>query len=268
MRARTAVLIALAAAAAAGLFCLPPISQSAQYHAFADRREMCGVPNFWNVVSNGAFLAVAALGVGALRNRAAFSEAWERAAFGILLAGTALVAFGSGWYHLRPNNESLFWDRLPMAIVFMCLLAALIGERVSMLAGRRLLVPLLCVGAASVVYWRSTGDLRPYVVVQFYPLLAIPLMLMLFPARYTNTPATWMMAALYVLAKGLEFLDHPIARFAATGGHPWKHIAAAAALACYVASVRSPRRSRLPSAPPWPTPGSCPAHSPTSAPCP
>ena len=64
-------------------------------------------------------------------------------AYSILLAGVALVAFGSSYYHFHPDNRTLFWDRLPMTIVFMSLLATTIGERISFNAGRLLLVPLL-----------------------------------------------------------------------------------------------------------------------------
>ena len=29
-----------------------------------------------------------------------------------------LTAVGSSYYHLAPDNERLFWDRLPMTIAF------------------------------------------------------------------------------------------------------------------------------------------------------
>src|ERR1043166_3692272 len=46
---------------------------------------------------------------------------------------------------------TLVWDRLPMTILFMALLASTIGERVAMPAGRLLLFPLLVLGIASVL---------------------------------------------------------------------------------------------------------------------
>jgi Ceramidase len=244
MRVRSAILIALAAAMAIALALLPPIQQARQYHLFADSREILGIPNFWNVVSNLPFLGVAVWGLGALRSKRSFTESWERAAFGIVLAGTALVAFGSGYYHWNPDSGTLFWDRLPMTVVFMALFAAVIGERAGMRSGRRLLAPLLVAGGTSVVYWRVADDLRPYVMVQFYPLLAIPLMLLLFRPRYSGTGWMWAMCALYGAAKVLELADRQIAILLATGGHPWKHVVAAGAMACYVTMIR--RRRPLP----------------------
>lgn len=51
-----------------------------------------------------------------------------------------------------------------MTIVFMSLFALIIGERISLTAGQRLLPVLLLVGAGSVVYWlvgelSGAGDL-------------------------------------------------------------------------------------------------------------
>jgi hypothetical protein len=164
-----AALAILCAASLAILLFLPPVFQDPDYHNFADRRMLLGIPNFWNVVSNAAFLAAAAFGIRTLRSRATFTETWERHAFGILLAGTVTVAFGSAYYHLRPDSATLFWDRLPMTLVFMSLFAATIGERINLRIGRRCLLPLLALGVTSVAYWKITGDLRLYGIIQFYP---------------------------------------------------------------------------------------------------
>lgn len=53
---------------AAFLF-VPPIVQNTAYHDFADQRVLFGIPNFWNVASNAAFLGVAAFGTWVLRLR-------------------------------------------------------------------------------------------------------------------------------------------------------------------------------------------------------
>jgi hypothetical protein len=239
MNARTGLVVGLAVAGVAVTLLLPPVWQDAAYHQFADNRTILGVPNFWNVVSNVPFLLVALWGFTALWRRGAFQDRWERWAYAILLAGLASVACGSGYYHWNPNDQTLFFDRLPMTIVFKSMLAITMGERLNPKAGPILLAPLLVLGVASLVVWRVTGDLRAYGLVQFYPMLAVPMMLILFPARYTGTAGIWAMVGLYGVAKVLELADHSIWSFAAPfSGHPWKHLAGAAAMLSYVEAVR------------------------------
>jgi hypothetical protein len=242
---RIALIAGIAVAALIALWVHAPILQTPGYHNFADQRTIWGLHNFWNVVSNVPFLLVALWGVRALRSEAAFLQTWERTAYCVLLSGVALVAIGSGYYHLRPNDGTLVWDRLPMTVVFMSLLATTIGERISLNGGRLLIVPLLALGVASVVYWRFSGDLRLYALVEYYPLLALPLMILLFPPRYSGGAGLLGMAGFYALAKAFELLDHRIAALAATGGHPWKHAFAALAMLCYVNMVAHRRPARL-----------------------
>jgi hypothetical protein len=147
-----AALAILCAASLAILLFVPAVFQDPNYHNFAARQTLLGIPNFWNVVSNAGFLAAAAFGVRGLRSRSAFTEPWERHAFGVLLAGTAMVAFGSAYYHLHPDSTTLFWDRLPMTLVFMSLFAATIGERINLRIGRRCLLPFLALGVVSPAY--------------------------------------------------------------------------------------------------------------------
>jgi hypothetical protein len=46
------------------------------------------------------------------------------------------------------------------------------------------------------------------------------------------------MIGLYGLAKLFELFDARIGTVIGTGGHPWKHLAGAAAMFCYVRAVR------------------------------
>jgi len=213
----------LGLACAAVLAAMSPIVQDQGYHAFADARTLLGIPNFWNVMSNLPFVLVGAAGVAFLRKDAAAIA---------LFVGILLTGFGSSYYHLAPDDGTLFWDRLPMTIGFMALLAGALGERFGEAAGRHALWPLLALGAASLVWWRWTGDLRPYVWVQFYPCLVLPILYIWFPAT-TGTAILITAAALYGLSKALEYFDRGI--YAASGdmmsGHTLKHLAAAAA--CY-----------------------------------
>jgi hypothetical protein len=236
-RFRTIWLAALLGAVLWAFLVTPPLHQSEAYHNFADRRTILGIPNFWNVISNISFVLVAGIGFCSLHCREAFLERWERSAYGLAIVGVAMTAVGSGHYHLNPNSQTLFWDRLPMTIVFMSILALTIGDRISMRVGYQLLVPLLALGVSSALDWRFSGDLRPYALVQFAPMLAVPVMLIFFPSRYTNSWGVWWMAGLYVLAKGAELFDHQIAGIIPTGGHPWKHLISAAGIGCYAVSI-------------------------------
>lgn len=212
------------------------------YHDFADQRTLWGVPNFWNVITNVPFLLAALWGLRAAGSPAAFVEKWERTAYRILLLSVGLVAAGSGYYHAWPSDATLFWDRLPMAMVFMTLVASTVGERISARAGRRLLLPLLAIAVLSVVYWRIADDLRLYVLVQFYAVAALPLMILLFPPRYSGTAGVLAMIVLYGIALALDRSDRAVAAIIPTGGHPGKHIAAAAAMFTYLSTVSTRRR--------------------------
>ena len=125
-----------------------------------------------------------------------------------------LTAGGSAYYHLAPDNETLFWDRLPMTISFMALVAAQIAERISLRAGVILLAPMLLVGVGSVVYWRETeragaGNVTPYGILQGFSVLVMLVIAML-PSRYTRGNDVYMIFAAYVAAKILEALDWQI----------------------------------------------------------
>jgi len=124
----------------------------------------------------------------------------------------------------------LFWDRLPMALAFMAILASAVEERVNAKVGAMLLWPLLAIGVLSLLLWRWNDDLRLYGWVQFFPCLALPLMFLLLPPKYTGTSYWVVAAALYALAKVLEHFDGPIyAAGQVVSGHTLKHLAAAAA---------------------------------------
>jgi len=128
----------------------------------------------------------------------------------VLFLGILLTGFGSSYYHWNPNDETLFWDRLPMTLCFMAILASAVEERVNARMGAVLLWPLLAIGVSSLLLWRWTGDLRLYIWVQFFPCLALPLLFLLFPPKYTGTFYWVIAAALYAFAKLFEFYDHAI----------------------------------------------------------
>jgi hypothetical protein len=256
MRRRARLLVALSFLMLGIAAMVPPIPQDPGYHAFADQRPGLGVPNVLNVASNLPFLVVGALGLAFLaRDRRigggqTFVTPDDRLPYWPLFTGIGLTGIGSAYYHWRPDNATLFWDRLPLTVGFMALLASVIGERISRRAGGRLLWPLLIVGAASTLYWhlgeqRGAGDLRPYGLVQFGSLVLIPLILALFPARYTGTSALVVSLGWYALAKVFEHFDHGLFALTGVSGHTWKHLASAAG-AYWILRMLERRRPRAP----------------------
>jgi len=204
------------------------IPQDKAYHILADKRTCLGIRNFGDVTSNLAFLLVGGAGwLWCYRHL----TTGARLSWLIFFAGVALVFFGSAYYHTAPNNDTLVWDRLPMTFAFMALFAALLSEHLGAVWERPLLWPALVLGVASVLWWRYSDDLRLYVWVQAAPLLAIPLVLAMFPARYTHRLYLLYGLGFYALAKVTEYYDLRI--FEATAqfisGHSIKHLFAACA---------------------------------------
>lgn len=197
----------------AGVLMMGPIAQDPGYHLFTDQRTVFNIPNFWNVVSSLPFLVVGVLGLySILRSNRARLIAEMKAAYILFFLGVSLVAFGSGYYHLRPDNASLAWDRIPMALAFMALFSIIITEYVSLRWGCLLLWPLVLFGLFSVIYWYVTesggeGDLRFYILVQFLPVLVIPLMLLFFKPGFTRTSGYWYLLGAYVAGKFFEYFD-------------------------------------------------------------
>ena len=113
---------------------VPPIAQDETYHLFADDHSLWGIPNFWNVASNLPFAIVGVLGLWKLRGVFDY----------VLFTGVAaLTFFGSAYYHLAPNDTRLVWDRLPMTLVFMALLACVVTGESDLPFSRLLLASLV-----------------------------------------------------------------------------------------------------------------------------
>ncbi len=215
---------------------LPPLKQPQSYHHFADERTLLGIPNFFNVVSNGAYLVCGIWGLlflshkRAANARGGFISPVEKYPYVFFFVGVLLTCFGSGYYHWKPSDVTLVWDRLPMTLAFMSVLSATIVERISLRAGLQLLAPLLTAGAASVWWWQRSGNLWPYAATQYWSLLLIVLMLFLFPARYTRGIDLACATGFYVLGKIAEALDDQIYHVLGfISGHSLKHLITALA---------------------------------------
>lgn len=244
---RLLLLLAVALIAAVGTFSMPPIPQDLAYHDFADKRGWLGIPNFGDVMGNLAFSLVGIMGMVAVLKRWPVKRGAEFWLWSVFFAGVFTVALGSGYYHWNPDNHTLVWDRLPMTIAFMSLFSIVIMERINAAWGLRLFPLFLVAGLFSVRYWNYTeglgkGDLRPYALVQFFPLVTILIIISLFPPKYPGaTKYMFYTLGWYVVAKLLEHFDRQIFDLlgGAVSGHTLKHVAAAIGVGYMVSYVKA-----------------------------
>lgn len=250
MRGRALVLWALAAVLAVAAWLLPPIPQPPVYHHFADQSVCFGIPRCLDIFSNLPFILAGLAGLAFLASRAgreAFAERREMLPYFLFFFATVLVGFASGYYHLAPGNDRLVWDRAAIAVALMSWFAAIIGERVGPSWGLRLLPWLIAAGLASVAWWSWSeaaghGDLRFYGLMQIIPMALVPLLLRLYPPRYSGDRHILGVLAVYLLALACDFFDRPIAELTGSvSGHTIKHLLAAGAVFWVVVMLKRRR---------------------------
>jgi hypothetical protein len=218
------LLALLTATTLAALLLVPPVPQDQAYHVFADQRRLFGIPNFWNVVSNLPFLFVGGWGLARFRDTPAML---------VLSLGFFLTGIGSAYYHWDPRDGTLLWDRLPMTLSFAAIFALVVDDRIGARTGVAVLWPMLAIGVSSLLVWLWIDDLRLYFWAQFYPALALLILMILYPAKYSHARYWLFAAGLYALAKCFEFADRAVYSLGhIVSGHTLKHLFAATA--CFV----------------------------------
>lgn len=229
----TILIVVLCVFVLLGLFFVSPISQDSEYHNFSDTRVYLSIPNMFNVLSNVPFVIVGVFGLVVIgrADEKTLKIVWtNKLAYVFLFIGSLFVGIGSGYYHLFPNNETLVWDRIPMTVAFMALYSVIIGEFVSEKLGRLCLLPLIFLGISSVFYWWFTegngeGDLRYYAIIQFFPIITIPIMLVFFKSKFNCVWGYWLLLCTYIVAKVFEIFDAQIYYYLNfISGHSIKHV--------------------------------------------
>ncbi|MFN8769481.1 MAG: ceramidase domain-containing protein [Neisseriaceae bacterium] len=231
----------------------PRVAQPLSYHIFADNRTLFGIKNFMNVISNIAFIVAGGYGlmlVFSKTNEHSISK--DRSMpYLIFFLSSVLVGFGSGYYHLNPDNLSFFWDRLPMSIMLMSIFCAIFADRVNQKIGYYLVLPLGLIGLISVIYWECSeligrGDLRFYFWAQAYPFIMVILVMLLYPPKHSHTYLIIAAIVSYGIAKVCEFLDKGIytITFHLISGHTLKHLFAALSV-LFIAKHLSKRKFKL-----------------------
>ncbi len=223
----------------------PSVEQPGHYHAFADQRQLLGIPNLMDVLSNLAFAGFGAIGAWHLwRTSPASFGAIDRRLAGLFFLGLIVTSAFSGWYHLRPDNEGLAIDRYGMTIAFAGLMGLAASTRVSERAGQWLALAFLVCGAWSIQTWSALGNVLPWAILQ-YGGMALILGLAYMPARMGALSVSWLTVLLvYTLAKLLEHADQSVFEFThgLVSGHTLKHLVASCAAIPVLAAIHRANR--------------------------
>ncbi|CAK8569852.1 unnamed protein product [Lathyrus sativus] len=206
----------------------PQIPRSLKYHQFADLRNLLGVPNTLNVITNFPFLVVGVLGFvltleGGFFTISSQAETW---AWILFYAGITGVAFGSVYYHLKPDNNRVLWDTLPMMVAYSSLFSSLVVERIGQRIGLCCMCALLVAAFTCVVYERVYGDIRLCLMFQLILPLAIAVAAFLYPSNYTHSGYWFSSIGIYLLAKFEAVSDRKLYRANnyVISGHSLEHL--------------------------------------------
>ena len=147
---------------------------------------------------------------------------------GAVFTGLLLTAALSGVYHWRPDDSGLAMDRLGMVVAFAGLLGLAAADRATPRAGVWLAAAVLLLGPLSVWTWFVTGNVLPWVAVQFGGMLLVLALACLKPLPDALAIRWGMVIMIYAAAKGFEMADEAV--YVATSqlisGHSLKHVVA------------------------------------------
>ena len=222
-----AALVALIAALVVG-----PVERGPGFHFYADQRTVAGVPRVGDVVSNAAFLAAAAWGLGRWW-RGPAPRAWLVAWAGLAVGG---IGLGSAGYHAWPGDGTLAADWLPIVLALAAVSGAVVADRAGRAAGRAVALGLAAAAVAGVAVWylgggTAGGDLRWYVATQLVGVASPALVVLVTRGGRIDPRLILAATALFVLARVAGAHDRALLDAVGLGGHSLKHLLAAGAAA-------------------------------------
>jgi hypothetical protein len=215
---------------------LDPIAQDLAYHNFSDCRTYFGVPHFMDVVSNIFFVIIGFMGLRMAARAYRKTTMVNFLMVFILFTGVFFTGLGSAFYHFEPNNFTLIFDRLPMTLVFTAFFSSIIYDYVGRRIGAISFYSLFLIGIHSIFYWYYTelngvGDLRLYAFIQFFPVVAVPLILIFYKNNQLYTKQLMLVFFAYALSKLFEYYDAQIfSILKVISGHTIKHLFSALAI--------------------------------------
>lgn len=241
------LLIAIVALLVVAIFG-PAVLQPVHQHDFADQRLLGYLPNAADVLSNLPFALWGLAGLMILP-----TTTLNRTNMGLCVLfflGLILTAFASSWYHLERNDAGLAVDRIGMAVAFAGLLGLAAADRISQRAALCLSSLVLALGCFSVQTWVTSGNLLPWVVLQFGG-MALVLWFATRPAvqnKHGVLAVRWgVVILIYALAKVFELADHAVYDLTAhlVSGHSLKHIVASFAAWPVISALKTRQNPKL-----------------------
>lgn len=221
---------------------LPRYPDSPSTNLLADQRCLMHIENFMNVFSNLLFLFFGLWGLF-FHLKLKKPLDLQRLCWMIFFIAIICLTFGSMYYHLRPNNDRLVWDRIPLVLSLISLFSALLIERTGSSWIMRFTFPFLMIlGIISVVYWWGTervgeGNIKFYLFIQYYMIIILPLLCLFYPKK--GDKYIYISLVLYGIAKIFELQDSKIFVFTQgiISGHTLKHFICA--LGVYFVHLKS-----------------------------
>jgi len=199
------IFIALALFGVIFVLSCSPIYDPSDVNVYADQRSFLGAPNFFLVAPGILFLIFGLMGLWKLWFK---RSTFLRNIWMIFFLASIGIGLGSGCYHLDPSDQRLFWDRLSVSTALMALLAGVITEKISLNRAKTIAPLLILAGIGSIFYWGWSGDVRFYWLIQYFSIIALPLLCLCFPMK--GDKYIYGVVIFYVLAKLVEMGDGQI----------------------------------------------------------
>ncbi len=239
--------VLLIAIALIGLLYGVNIPQHANYHGFADRRALFGLPFASDVLSNLPFALIGFYGLFSMRTFASQNKAFndiQNHLLSLSFWGLILTCAASGFYHWAPDNYGLVIDRMGMTCAFAGVIGVAVASRISDRAGLATAFTILALAPFAIVHWHQTDNLWLWSVLQGGGMIALVALAFRRATEQSYPIQLGWIIAFYVIAKVFELSDHQV--FEATqqflSGHTIKHLAAALAAWPLIKAVQNSRK--------------------------